>query len=291
MNPVILLDEVDKVGADWRATRQRAARGARPGAEPHVPRPLPRGRPRPVRGGVHRHGQRGRHDPRRRCSTAWSSSASTATPRTRRSSSPATTCSPASVERTGLQPDEVVVDDDALARSSATTPARPACARSSASSASCCARSRPRIAGGDAQRPVVDRRRRRPRVPRPAEGRRRGRRADRGARRGHRPGRHRRRRRRAVHRGDARWTAASRRPDPHRPARRRHEGVGADRAVNYVRSHADELGIDRERCERPVPRPRAGGRGAQGRPVRRRHDDDRARLAADRPPGASRRSG
>ena len=41
----------------------RAARGARPGAEPHVPRPLPRGRPRPVRRAVPGHGQRGRDHP------------------------------------------------------------------------------------------------------------------------------------------------------------------------------------------------------------------------------------
>ena len=50
MNPVVLLDEIDKVGADYRRRPDRgAARGARPGAEPHVPRPLPRARPRPVR--------------------------------------------------------------------------------------------------------------------------------------------------------------------------------------------------------------------------------------------------
>ena len=40
-----------------------AARGARPGAEPHVPRPLPRRRARPVAGAVHRHGERRRDDP------------------------------------------------------------------------------------------------------------------------------------------------------------------------------------------------------------------------------------
>ena len=59
MNPVVLLDEIDKVGSDYRRRPGGgAARGARPGAEPHVPRPLPRGRPRPVRRRVPRHGQR-----------------------------------------------------------------------------------------------------------------------------------------------------------------------------------------------------------------------------------------
>jgi ATP-dependent Lon protease len=40
-----------------------AARGARPGAEPHVPRPLPRRRVRPVERDVHLHGQRAAHRP------------------------------------------------------------------------------------------------------------------------------------------------------------------------------------------------------------------------------------
>ncbi len=63
MNPVILLDEVDKVGC--RLARRPvvgAARGARPGAEPLVPRPLPRSRARPLRGRLHRDGERGRLD-------------------------------------------------------------------------------------------------------------------------------------------------------------------------------------------------------------------------------------
>ena len=40
-----------------------AARGARPGAEPLVPRPLPRSRARPLRGRLHRDRERGRLDP------------------------------------------------------------------------------------------------------------------------------------------------------------------------------------------------------------------------------------
>ena len=96
MNPVVLLDEVDKVGVGLpRRPGRGPARGARPGAEPHVPRPLPRGRPRPVRRAVPGHRQRAERSPAR-CWTGWSWSRSTATPRTRRSPSPATTCARAS---------------------------------------------------------------------------------------------------------------------------------------------------------------------------------------------------
>ncbi len=69
-----------------------------------------------------------------------------------------------------------------------------------------------------------DRRRRRARVPGPPEVLLRGGRAHGRAGRGHRPGGHGHRRRRAVHRGDARGRGAGG-PDAHRPARRRDEGV------------------------------------------------------------------
>ena len=87
----------------------------------------------------------------------------------------------------------------------------------------------------------------------------------------HRPRRHRPRRRRAVHRDDGvpderRGRA---RADAHRPARRRDEGVGADRPQlrAVARRRARHRAVERPA---PLPRPRAGRRGAQGRAVGRR---------------------
>ncbi len=113
---------------------------------------------------------------------------------------------------------------------------------------------------------------------------------DRRARRGHRPGGDRRGRGCPVHRGVAGRPGDRRdRGHAHRSARRRDEGVGPDRAVlpALARRRTQPAG---RRAEGPWrARARAGRRGAQGRPERGRHDDHRARVAAVRPAGARRR--
>ena len=83
-NPVFLLDEIDKMSTRLpRRPVVGAARGARPRAEPHLQRPLPGSRLRPVEGDVHLHRQHACTASRCRCRTAWRSSASPATPRSR----------------------------------------------------------------------------------------------------------------------------------------------------------------------------------------------------------------
>ena len=75
--------------------------------------------------------------------------------------------------------------------------------------------------------------------------------------------------------------------DPDRPARRRDEGVGADRAVLRARAR----GRARRRpgvLRAGDPRARAGRRDAQGRSVRGHHHGHRADLAGHRSPGALR---
>ena len=89
MNPVFMLDEIDKITAGGLPGRsgRGAARGPRPVAEPLVPRSLPRDQRRPVARAVHRHRRTSSARFIRRCSIAWRSSRSPATPRRRRSTS------------------------------------------------------------------------------------------------------------------------------------------------------------------------------------------------------------
>jgi len=95
-----------------RRSVERAARGARPSAEPHVPRSLPRRRPRSVEVLFIATGNQAETIPAR-STTRWKSSASTATPRTRgfdRARSPAQ----ASARAHGPSSEEVDVTDEAL---------------------------------------------------------------------------------------------------------------------------------------------------------------------------------
>ena len=61
VNPLFLLDEVDKMGRISGRSVVGAARGARPGAEPYLRRPLHRGRVRPLRRDVRGHRQHPQH--------------------------------------------------------------------------------------------------------------------------------------------------------------------------------------------------------------------------------------
>ena len=56
-------------------------------------------------------------------------------------------------------------------------------------------------------------------------------------------------------------------------------------ALSYVRAHAEQLGVDPKALDRQHPRARARGRGAQGRTVGRRHDGDGAGVDGDRASG------
>ena len=94
----------------------RAARGARPGAEQHLPGQLPGGAVRPQQGAVHRDRQPARPDPGRRCATGWRSSSCRATPSRRRSRSAKRFLVPKQMENHGLKAKHIEITDEAMTR-------------------------------------------------------------------------------------------------------------------------------------------------------------------------------
>ena len=78
------------------------------------------------------------------------------------------------------------------------------------------------------------------------------------------------------------------RADADRAARRRDEGVGADRAVLRPGARGTVGDHRSERAGSADPHPRAGRRDPQGRPVRGRHDGHRTDLDGARSPGPRR---
>ena len=115
MNRVILLDEVYKLGADYRGDpRPRcSARGADLVIKPQPRGSLPRGRAGPVRRAVHRDGQRGRGDP----ATVYDRMepiTATGLHRGREGRTTAGTCCPGSWSGPGSQPGRRQPTDEAL---------------------------------------------------------------------------------------------------------------------------------------------------------------------------------
>ena len=257
-----------------------AARGARPGAEPLLPRPLPRRRARPLARALHRHGQRGRHHPRPAARPHGGHPLRRLHDRRRRSRSRAATSGRGRWSATASGPTRSTIDDDVL-RTVVTDYTREAGVRQLE-----------RELGTLLRKTAT----------------------------AHRVGRGRRRRSRSTSRavrealgrqkffqeaavrtavpgvatglavtgtgGDVLFVEAAampgtRRAGPHRPARRRHEGVGAHRAHLGAAATPAELGIDEPAFDGRefhlhVP---AGAIPKDG-PSAGRHDGDGARVAA-----------
>ena len=234
MNPVIMLDEVDKVGADWRGDPSSALLEVLDPAQNHsfrdhyldveldlsqvvfiatanmaetIPGPL-LDRMEVIRFDGYTVDEkaaiaRGYLWPRQR-------------------------------ERNGLREDEVAVSDELLEKIVSEYTREAGVRQLERELGKVLRKAATKIASGRGRAAARRRRGVRPRRARPAEVLAGGRGAHRHAGRGDRPGRDRHRRRRALHRGDAHGRRRAARA--HRPARRRDEGVGADRALVGARA-------------------------------------------------------
>ena len=196
---------------------------------------------------------------------------------------------PRQVERNGLLPEDVTIENDAAAAGRERLHARgrrpPARTRAGHGAA------QDRDAGRDRRRAEADRDRRGggEEGARPAEVRAGSRGADRGPRRGHGPGGDRHRRRRAVHRRRVDGRQGRLEPGADRTARRRDEGIGAHRADLRAQPRRPDRHRGRRLRRSRVPRARAGRRHPEGRPERGHHDGHGAGVAAHRPDGEEHR--
>ena len=220
-----------------------AAGGPRPGAELHLPGPLPRGAVRPVARCSSSPPPTARPHPGRRCATAWRSSSSPATPSDEKLADRASDSScPSSSTDHGLTAEADRDHRRGHARSSSgRTRARPACANLEREIATVCAGRRgrsPRVASREDAWSTRDARGIFLGPPRVRVRRARGRATETGVATGlawTEVG------------GDILFVEATRcqgkgRLHPHRPARRRDAGVGAGGAGPASRANADDAG-------------------------------------------------
>ena len=285
-----MIDEIDKMGADFRGDPVLGdARGARPGAERLLPRPLPRPRVRPLRG---------------RCSSPPRTSST-------RSRGPLQDrmetielagytleekrhiarryLVPRQIEANGLKPSQIEFADPALTAIIEEYTREAGVRNLEREIGAVCRKIAREVAEGKVERQGEDLGEAGARAARPPPLLRRAAPPHQGPRRRHRARLDADRRRRPLHRGDR--DAGLGRPDDHRPARRRDEGVRAGGALLRARPLEGDRARARGGLVRQArhPHPRARRRGPQGRALGRGRDDRRARLADQRPAGSQRR--